>query len=289
MTSSLPRQSSTIGRPIDLKYPTNRAILVFSLLTLALFTALYLFNGREFGSAILGGFAASFGVFFGWALTREIDPDHDLAAFVAGGLVFAGMIVWRTPLFVEFLAIFSLLQLFRILNRSAGKEVAFFDAAFVFAVSLPPIFFNLWLYGLAAGLIFLLDALLVRPQRRHLGLAGLSIIAAVIAYFFVNGNKVGAVTLPYLIGMTAISMLFLVAVVRTRKIVSVGDFSGKRLHLERIQGVRIVSFLTCVSVAWWQGDAGAVSLLILWATLLGIGLFPWIARLLPKIDLSPRK
>lgn len=71
---------SHLGRGLDMSLPSNRAIVALTLLTGAAATAVVWSGGA---STVL---LAPLHTFALWALLREIDPDHDTAALVAGAL-----------------------------------------------------------------------------------------------------------------------------------------------------------------------------------------------------------
>ena len=76
---------TALGRPIDLSYPTNRAIA-------AIMLAAFVITGllTTWGT----GLTVALSLFLTWALGRELDPDHNASAFVAVALTAVG---YRTP------------------------------------------------------------------------------------------------------------------------------------------------------------------------------------------------
>ena len=99
---------TSIGRPLDPSYPTNRAVL--RLLPAAAFVAAAIHalrHGIEPGLlwAAVGGALAAFG---GWALARELVPDHQAPAFAAMALAFgAWLTLAGTPLLPVFVALLA--------------------------------------------------------------------------------------------------------------------------------------------------------------------------------------
>lgn len=165
---------TSIGRPVDPGHPWNRALLIaLPLLALTSAVIALLKDGSPFAAAfaaLLSGFAA-------WALTRELAPDDDAAAFVALALAFVGHVAFSAD---AVLLVFVALFLVRIVNRSTGLAARPFDTVTVLGLVL-------WV-GLAgdAPLIliigacaFLLDASLVDPLRRHYAAAAICIAAYV--------------------------------------------------------------------------------------------------------------
>ncbi len=67
-----------MARKVDVRYKTNLWLVIITVLVVAV---AWLLTGSALKGAGLGG-----GFFFCWALARELDPVHDLSAFVAGGI-----------------------------------------------------------------------------------------------------------------------------------------------------------------------------------------------------------
>lgn len=152
---------TSVARPVDPAYPTNRALLIVLPIGAAVFAALALLGVVDSGplsatlSAILVGFAA-------WALTRELAPDDDAAAFVALALAWImSLLTGATSILLTFAALF----LARIVNRTTGLAARPWDIVMVAG-------FVLWaswnlgqpLLALVAALAFAFDAWVTRTS-----------------------------------------------------------------------------------------------------------------------------
>lgn len=108
---------TSIGRPIDPAYASNRAVLWLMPVGAVLFAALRWYaSGADagLGSAAITGLLLVFGA---WALARELAPDDNPAAFLATAIAFvAAAFVGSGSLLLVFVALF----LVRIVNRSTG-------------------------------------------------------------------------------------------------------------------------------------------------------------------------
>jgi hypothetical protein len=149
---------TSIGRPVDPRYPSNRALIVL-LIAVAVVTH---------------SFHPPLAVFFAWALCRELDPDHDGSAFVAAGLTLLAMFRWRQP---DTSILFWLLCAVRVVNRTVGLAPTWIDSTILLALA--------WCThqpGLLAltALAFAADAKLRGGQPRQWGFAA---AAAVLAPF----------------------------------------------------------------------------------------------------------
>ena len=155
---------TSIARPIDPAYLTNRALLmVLPLLMLAsgALASLYDMGSGPVAAAFSGALAA----FAAWALTRELAPDYSGAAFVALALAWiANVALGATSVMLLFVA----LLLVRLVNRSTGPRWRLLDTLGVLG-------FCIWaavsarqplLLVVTAG-AFALDATLKEPLRRH--------------------------------------------------------------------------------------------------------------------------
>ena len=160
---------TSIGRPVDPAFPTNRAVLwLLPVAALVAGLAAYL-GGAAAGASVSAALRGSAVLFGAWALGRELAPDDNPAAFVAVALAFGLFLVLPPP---DLLLLFTTLLLVRIVNRSVGPPAKLTDAVAVTGMV------ALALHGGAhaafaavAALAFVLDALLPAPRRLHLAFA----------------------------------------------------------------------------------------------------------------------
>ena len=106
----------TLGRSIDLKYPTNQIILAASLL-LAIIA--YFITGEISNSLQMGG-----SLFLTWALVREIDCKREYAAILAAIFTILNLFI---PFKVSLGIIFLMILLLRSLNQITGKKGTVID------------------------------------------------------------------------------------------------------------------------------------------------------------------
>lgn len=79
---------TALGRPVDLRYPTNRAIA-------AIMTAAFLVIGLLTTWAT--GLTVAVSLFLSWALGRELDPDHNASAFAGVALTAVALTRYQNP------------------------------------------------------------------------------------------------------------------------------------------------------------------------------------------------
>ena len=261
---------TAIARPVDPRFPTNKAVLlIVPIVTLlAALLAISGFGGGEApGAAALGAALATFGA---WAVTRELAPDDNRAAFVAMALA-AVAAVWFGP--YSALPLFVALFLTRIVNRTTGTHARWTDSVLVTV-------FVMWasvvlsdpLLGLAACIAFFLDASLERPARFQL-LFGILCMAG--SMLLVVRDGVGMPALTELKGPVfwlgvVILCAFLYVLFATSKLESVGDVSGQPLNTPRVRGGMFVAGLLVAQAPAPSGEPGINPLL--WACLASVAL-----------------
>jgi hypothetical protein len=265
------RKLTTLGRPIDPSYPTNRAIVVVTFAVMIAGLHLKRLTGSVWGESVMWGIQAGLAVFLAWSLCREIDPDHSLSAFVAAGLALVGLFLWELP---YFLALFWLVMVMRVVNRTAGVPAGPLDALAVLMLGGWLSLRGNWGYGILTALAFWLDSVLPPATLRHLAFAAVALAVTVavallgpVARWDEAPSLVGG-----LIGL-GISAVFLPVVVSAGRVESVGDQTREPLEPIRVQGAQVVALLTGIEVAVLGGLAGLGALMPLWAAVLGAWIY----------------
>jgi len=259
---------TAIARPVDPQFPTNKAVLLIVPLVALLAAVLAMLGVASVeapGAAALGAALAAFGA---WAVTRELAPDDDTAAFVAMALAVAAALWWgpysALPLFVALL-------LTRIVNRTTGTHARWTDSVLVTV-------FVLWasttladpLLALAACIAFFLDASLDRPARFQLAFGMLCLLGSML---LVVRDGVAMPALAQLdglllwVGLLALGA-FLFVLFTTSKLTSVGDVSGQPLNTPRVRGGMFVAGLLTAQAPVLAGEGGFNPLL--WACLVSV-------------------
>jgi hypothetical protein len=221
--------------------------------------------------SVLWGIGAGFFPFLTWALGRELDPDHDLSAFVGTGLVLFAFLLPDMP---SLLVIVWLLMVLRMVNRPVGLPAKPWDSLGVLGLGAWLTWQGYWMVGLMTAVAFLLDGLLSPPLRHHLFLSGISFVATVIlAIFHGDMTMETGRTLPVLLSSVVVTGLFLVVIATTRKVEAVGDATGEMLNARRVRATQVLALLTALLFAWWGGAHGLVTILPLGAAMIGVSLY----------------
>ncbi len=255
MTNTTSVPPSGIGRPLDFTYPTNRVVL--ALVPVGGLLGLWLTGG----SPIAGFMTGAASVFLGWALARELAPDHPLAAFGASALSLLSLIVWPEP---SLAAGFTTLLLTRIVNRTVGLPATLVDGLVVVAATL----YTAWALVAptllaVAGCTWIADRLLEpKGPRRHTFFGLGSLVAAAVG-LALRTNPPVTVSI-WLTG--AILIAFGAAALRLGPVRTRADLTDRLLSRRRIQVGMVVAW-ALAAAALVPGGAPAPSLGIVWGSM----------------------
>lgn len=272
---------STLGRPLDPSWPTNRAVLwlmpVGALIAaLAVPIAPGLSETGRFWAAAWGA-----GVVLGtWALGRELAPDDQRAAFVSMALGFVTLV---TVPGASLVLLFATLLVARLVNRTVGLPARALDG--VAALMLVG-----WAVAdtgnpgvaVVAAIAFATDALLPDGRRTQWGFAALCLILVAALAGVLTQDRGGGFLLsrpvrltlpdPAILGaLTVVAALFVVALVRTRSLASRCDATGAPLSLTRVRWGMALTLLMGAQ-ALFVGEGGPAASSFLWASLGGVAL-----------------
>lgn len=142
----------TLGRSIDIHYPTNRLILIIALISTIL--AMLMMGDILLGLKIGGT------IFLTWVMSREADPKREYVAFLA--VAIAILYIYFSNIFlVSFLELFFLVLLLRLINQSSGDQPTLLDAGIIFGLgaylyysSANPLYLMLYAIGLFISQVF---------------------------------------------------------------------------------------------------------------------------------------
>jgi len=250
MTSAVPEthpiyRYTSIGRPLDPDWPTNRAVIYLLPVALIVGVAWSLWARADAGpgAAAISGLVFGAAAFATWALGRELLPDDPAAAFVAMGLGLLACLLVPDP---GLAIVFATLLLARVVNRATGLAARLWDSALVTAMVAWALYTteNPWL-GAVGALAFVLDATLPRPLRRQ-WLFALLCLAASIAYVVGRGAASVALSLPGTpVQWLAVPVLvvFSLHALLMRKVQSNGDVGTELLDVKRVKGGMVVGAL----------------------------------------------
>ncbi len=214
------------------------------------------------------GFGAGISVFFAWAVCREIDPDHELSAFVAAGLTLVGVFFFYPP---AFLGVVWLLLMLRIVNRTTGVPAFLLDSVILTLFSAWFTFQGYWIYGIITTVAFYLDSRLDlrSPRQLYFSLANALIIAVVwIAKGFPESFAYFPLTYPVV--PVLVIVFFVPVIVSYRNVRSKGDLTGSPLRPARVISGQILAIVTGLQLIL---QSGYTTLLPLYGAIAGPALY----------------
>jgi hypothetical protein len=193
---------TSLARPIDFSYPSNRwAVGALLVVLVALGARAILSGGTNLLEIALEAVGGAFWTFSTWALAREFDPDEPRTAMISSGLIGAFLIVigWMgrlgSPRALEGMVVMgSLMILTRVLVRSTGIQTRWTDVITVGLGGLIGALIassSVWFLGLLFGAGLLWDANRDGDTRRGLVGAGLGAIGAVLGAWLGRERSVG--------------------------------------------------------------------------------------------------
>lgn len=268
------RSFTSIGRPIDPNYPTNRAIVLIATLVAIAGTILRLTTGLAFFQSVLWGLSAGLAIFLTWAICRELDPDYDLSAFVAVGWALIGLVFWGLP---DARTLFWLLLTVRVVNRTTGLPATVFDSFGVLAFGSWLALTGNWGIGALTAVAFFLDAQLRLGNPRQTLFAILSGVTSVAACAL--GAPIVADGIPLALSIAlGCSICLWPVFAGSQRMATIADDTGEALDGNRVQSGQILALVAGSEVALWHGTAGLVALMPLWAAVLGAAVYRWVLR-----------
>lgn len=191
----------TLGRSIDVRYPTNRLILIIAAISavIGIFTSGDWLIGLKIGGTI----------FLTWAMGRELDPQREYGAFVGVALALYSLFI---PFEVELMEIFFFILALRLISTTCGKQPTWFDSLTVLGIAgyLSYSSDNL-IYILIAFIgVFLSGALRqIQILHRILSLITGGAIGYILSMFFVDSTfDIPILSFPFVLIVTLVYSIF---------------------------------------------------------------------------------
>ena len=239
-------QYTSIGRPLDPAWPSNKAVLVLMPLAAVVGAALEWADGGTLSAVMLQAMNLALALFLSWALARELDPDDQTVAFIS---LAAGVLVGMLLDSPGLLAAVATLGLIRVVNRSTGLPARKSDSVVLVLLTITVIY---WtgspLFGGVAALAFVLDGSLKEPLH-HQWVFALVCLGGMIVYLVDHGGGLGLPGTPDSL-FEWLSVLFLLMfaldILLTRRIRSRGDINDRPLLVGRVRGGMAVGLLAAL-------------------------------------------
>jgi hypothetical protein len=258
---------TSIGRPLEPEYPSNKAVLILLPLAALLGAVMAWLDGEEFLQILQSAISFLLVCFGSWALTRELFPDDNSAAFISMVLAMLAALAFDSP---GLLIVFATLGLVRMVNRSTGKPALISDSIIVMLLVFWVIYsYQSPFFAAVAALAYIMDGILKEPLR-HQWIFALVCFGGMIVYMVDHEGGAAYFQAPEsLLVWLSIAMLLLVALdmFLLKEIKSCGDANGETLDLSRVKGGMAIGLFAAL-----QGLANVEAVIILVASVAGIGI-----------------
>ena len=232
---------SSIARPLDPRWPSNKAILIVQALAFAAGAVWGFVQTGDWQQALVTGVSAALTAFLSWALGRELDPDLNLTAWIAvalAGLAFVGL--GQADLWT----LVAALGLGRVVSRTVGPPARWTDLAMILGLVAAALFVSQrWTLCLAAAVALALDALLPEGRKSRLLLAAAAIVLLPIAW---STGHLQATLPSHPFGIGVLVVASGAAILTAPAPASSCDVPGHDLHRRRLQGGMLVALLVAV-------------------------------------------
>jgi hypothetical protein len=259
----------TLVRGFDLSYAPNKVLFAVLLLVIPITLSWQMFTGETIVQSLMQTMLQVILVFLCWSIGRELDPDHDYAAFFGIVLLFLPFTITQGNIFV---LLWFLLGL-RLLTCTTGRLVSSTDVlVYVFLSFLAALATSAILVVPLAIIVIFLSAVLPKKQP-GLGLLSIPLFPGFILLTLITPGawcllNVSPLVLIYIAVSSA--LLFLVTTT-TDSINCTGDHSMKHLSVKRVQTAQLISVLSVLILSTFHGNI--LFVFPLWAAITGVGMY----------------
>jgi hypothetical protein len=242
---------SHITRPLDPTNPWNRAVVLVSVLAGVVGAILTVVSDRDVMLAIQAGGTS----FLSWAVVRELDPDRQASAIVAGVGGGAWALMGEPTALLPFV---GLLMISRLLVETTGRRPLATDLAGLAVVATVISYTPLgWVMGFGLGIsIYVDDRMAEEPNRQALLAALAAGVGSSVVVTLVDALP-GALPSVRPLLAALIGLLALIAVVRepVDPVSFVDSRSKKFLRRDRLQVARSVAGVLLFIAAFFSGES----------------------------------
>jgi hypothetical protein len=234
---------SFVSRPVDPRFPSNKAILVVCVLVLVGGGVWGWIEHETVGPAALTGVTGALLAFVSWALGRELDPDVNATAFVVVASTLGAWAVFEDSGLVPLVVA---LATSRVVNRTVGPPAKLSDEVGVLAIiGVVVLVAGRWSLGIAGAAAFAFDAVLSNGRRRS-WLFAIASLAFAAGEWVRRGTPLGPLSHPALIGALVVG--FIIAVITLPAPKSSCDLPGHRLDRRRVQAGMLVTLIVALGL-----------------------------------------
>lgn len=260
---------TSIGRPLDKNYQTNRVIASISILISIIALVYKTSAGSTVVDSLFWALGVALTVFLTWALGREVDPDHDASAFVGVALALPALYFLELP---DFIQLFWFLLASRVINRTTGLASRISDSIIVLLLGSWLMYQGNWGYGLATILLFVLDSKMEPKNQKQWIFAAIGSLTTGILLKHVTWYH--AFTFNFTSGLSLLLLVLGIPfIISSKSLKSKGDATGRPLSPRRVQTAQLLVLIMAVQVTFWSSISGFTNILPVWAAFAGAGIF----------------
>ena len=268
----------TLARGLDPTYPPNKILLLLLPALFFISIGWSLLLGKNIPQSIIFSIIQILLVFLCWAIAREIDPDHDYAAFFGLALLFHPLVLGQGNILILFWFIIAL----RLLNQTTGKQNTTTDLLFfIFLSVLAVILSSAVLLIILAIVIIVLSSFLSLNRSTDI-LLSIPLFPSFFLFYLITPNP-WTIILPSLstiLFITIASVLLFLITVTTHQIQCTGDHSSHHLSVKRIQSTQIICLLSSLILSVFHG--GILIIYPVWTAIIGIGIHRIISLMIKR-------
>lgn len=259
----------TLARGLDSSYTPNKVLFAVLLLVIPVTIGWQVFSGETIVQSLIISLFQVILVFLCWALGRELDPDHDYAAFFGIVFLFLPFTITQGNILI---AIWFLIGL-RVINLTTGKSVTSTDILVYVLLSFLAALVTSAILVIPLSIIIILLSSFLPKRKPELGLLSIPLFPGFILLMLINPEtwcflNVSPLLLIYIAFSSA--LLFLVTTT-TDTIGCTGDRSMKPLSLKRVQTAQLVGVLSVLILTTFHGNI--LFVFPMWAAISGVGIY----------------
>jgi len=256
-----------VGRSLDVNYKPNLYILLLVASSVPIaFT--FLIKSNDFLFSIGNSVIIGISIFLAWAISREIDPDNDIAAFMPLPLFILGASVHGLP---SVLAMLVILITLRMINRTVGVAFEAIDISISLSLSAFASYYleNVLMVPIISSAI-LIDALMDKRYKNLIFfLISVAIIAMMVIFFDIGLALEKLAVEDYALVVLA-TTIYIPLVHRSRSVNSIGDLTGISLEPTRVMACQLFFLIMIIALTFFQGMEKTYPY---WSILLGLSIY----------------
>jgi len=268
----------TLARGLNPTYRPNKILMLLLAALFILSVGWSLYQAEAIIQSLILGVVQILIVFLCWATARELDPDHDYAAFFGIPFLFHPLVFGQGNILILFWFLIAL----RILNQTTGKKVSTTDILFFIFLTLLAVILSAAVLLIVLAIVVVILSSLLSTNRSTDILLSLPLFPSFLLILLITPDAWTLLqpTLPNLVFISISSILLFLVTATTHEIRCTGDHSSHRLSIKRIQATQIIGLLSLLIISVFHDALFFVY--PIWAAIIGIGVYRIISFILQR-------